>query len=335
MFVKSFATCFGSPAIIMLAVIGCAQKTGDSSTATRSAFTAPLSVQLSEGSANNLRYHLTLPAHSPYRSLSNVSPNAPRVKMSKVLAAGASFYPGDLANEQNGPVVVSATSHNVYINCEASCWGNPEQFLRDLASSSFVHLLDQYVGTTAEARYTVGKSVPVTQTIYDNSLDSNEILALVDSASKTYGSGYHVIYHVFLPKGVNTCISGSDQCYSPDNKSTFVFCAYHMSGDLPGDRHVLYTVEPYQYVDDCSAAGSAGGSPLENSTDSSLSHELFETVTDPDINAWIAVAQAVSGQEIGDLCEGKNYPVQLGTRLYSMQLEYSDDVHGCSSTARH
>lgn len=336
----SYAWCSGIAAIIVLAA--CAPKSGSSPTAHLPSIAVPYSVQLSEGVANNLRYHLALPAHSPYRSLSNTSrssalPSAshssPYQLMNKPTAA--TFYPGDVDNIKGGPVVVSSVSHNIYVNCEASCWGNPDQFLRDLSASDFIHLVDQYVGQTTNGRYTVGEGRAVKQTIYGNSLDSNEILAIVDKVAQSFGNlGYHAIYHVFLPKGVDTCISGTDQCYSPDDSSTFIFCAYHISGDFPGNRHVLYTVEPYQYVDNCSAAGSAGGSPLENSTDSSLSHEMFETITDPDVDAWLADAQAVSGQEIGDLCAGQNFPIQLGPRLYQIQLEYSNAVHGCALLTR-
>lgn len=333
-----FATFFGATVMLTVLSVACSPNASNSTKSSNTAPTnnhrivGPYSVQLTEGTVTNLRYHLTLPAHSPYRSLSNVSPLVRRVRIKNATAAGASFYPGDLANDAGGPVVDSAISHNIYVNCQASCWGNPEQFLRDLGDSSFIQLADQYVGVNTSKRYTVGASETVNHTIYQGSLDSNEILAIVDDASKKFGSGYHVIYHIFLPKDVDTCISGTTQCYSPDNTSNWQFCAYHVSGDFPGNRHVLYTVEPYQYLDTCAAAGSTGGSPLENSTDSSLSHELFETITDPDSGSWLAVAQAVKGQEIGDLCAGQQYPVRLGTRVYSIQLEYSDAVHGCSDT---
>src|SRR5581483_4083695 len=135
--------------------------------------------------------------------------------------------------------------------------------------------------------------------------------------------------HVFLPAGVDTCMNASSDCYSPDNLDTFQFCAYHVSADLPGGHHVLYTVEPFQVVKGCSISGSLDSSELENSTYSSLSHEMFETITDPDINAWIGQADAVSGQEIGDLCGGYVYPLHLSARNYSIQLEYSNAAHAC------
>jgi hypothetical protein len=88
-------------------------------------------------------------------------------------------------------------------------------------------------------------------TIHLGRIEENEIVAIVDKESKTLGAGYGVIYHVFLPPGVDTCMSGTSDCYSPDNQSTFQFCAYHSSADLPDGRHVIYTVESSQTVDGC------------------------------------------------------------------------------------
>lgn len=299
----------------------------------------PFSVKLSDGMATNLRYHLALPTNSVYRSLSNVPPpRPPRALNVAPHAASAppwSFYPADLENQDRAAVIKAAVSHNIYVDCEASCWGDPDGFLRNFAISSFVHLIDQYVGETGPNRYTVGAAESVNPNIYGGRIDNNEILALVDAASQKYGSGYGQIYHVFLPQGMDTCTFESDQCYSPDNKSTFQFCAYHSSVDLPGGRHVLYTIEPYQNIDTCASPSSIGSTALENSTDSSLSHELFETITDPDIDAWRAVAQVVSGQEIADLCDARNFPIVLGARTYSIQLEYSNANHSCMGGEAH
>ena len=291
---------------------------------------APSTVNYAGATATNFRYHLALPAQSVYRSISNFTPRTPsRAQLHVAVAPVLSFFPGDVSNEQPGPVVTSAESHNIYVDCEASCWGDPEGFLRDIGSSSFIQIVDQYVGDNTVGRYTLGASYPVNRTIYNGNIDSNEILAIVDDASKHLGTGYKHIYHVFLPQGVDTCMSQSNNCYSPDNPSTFQFCAYHVSVDLPNNQHVLYTVEPYQVVDGCSVPGNTDNTTLNNSTDSSLSHELFETITDPDSNGWIASAQTVKGQEIGDLCTGKNFSLAFGGRAYSIQLEYSNAAHAC------
>src|SRR6266436_1519008 len=66
------------------------------------------------------------------------------------------FYPADLSNPAHGRVLTTTQSDNVYVNCAASCWGTPSNFLTKLATSNFIHVTDQYVGSTGNNRYTVG-----------------------------------------------------------------------------------------------------------------------------------------------------------------------------------
>lgn len=102
------------------------------------------------------------------------------------------------------------------------------------------------------------------------------------------GSGYGHIYHVFLPPGQDECFSHpSKVCYSPDDPKTFVFCAYHSSVQFKDIGHVLYSVEPFQDVPGCSVRPGTPNGQLADSTNNSLSHELFETISDPDGNTWI------------------------------------------------
>ena len=56
-------------------------------------------------------------------------------------------YPADVVY-QGGTTVAEAQSHPVYMlpngRCDiATCWGNPEGFLSDLARSLFIHVADQ------------------------------------------------------------------------------------------------------------------------------------------------------------------------------------------------
>jgi len=57
------------------------------------------------------------------------------------------FYPADLDDPDQGPVVTRAQAHPVYINSGPSDFGNPAAFLDDLAESSFIHVVDQYTGS--------------------------------------------------------------------------------------------------------------------------------------------------------------------------------------------
>jgi len=130
---------------------------------------------------------------------------------------------------------------------------------------------------------------------------------------------------VFLPQGQDVCIDNTD-CYSPDNTSVFAFCAFHGNVDLP-QGHVLYTVEPYQAVPECVL-------PTEHrvidATATALGHEFFETITDPDLDAWFNL---LTQEEIGDLCFAFRVPQFIGHRTYTIQEEYSNSQHACVTGA--
>jgi hypothetical protein len=158
------------------------------------------------------------------------------------------------------------------------------------------------------------------------------------------GGGLGHIYHMFLPKNVDTCTEPgfgppSNHCYSPDNGSTFTFCAYHgaFSATVNHQRQTfLYTVEPYGDVNGCRNdvhnqalpnAVSPGVDPADPGY-STLSHELFETISDPLLNAWW---NELSGNEIGDLCFVFDNFVTVNGHPYVLQSEYSDLHHICIS----
>jgi hypothetical protein len=253
------------------------------------------------------------------------------------------FYPADLVNH-GGPVVTSAEQNPVYFDCPAgptSCWGNPTSFLTHLNNSAFIHLSDQYVGTTANFRYPVGPSVKINQTLQTNVLYLNDILTILHAAvtKLSVQSGYGNILHIFLPQGVDTCFDLTTVCYSPDNPPSFRFCAYHGSVVFNDIGHILFTVEPYQNVPGCQVATPTPNGSLVDSTASVLSHELFETITDPDLDAWWSdVSLIEQGAEIGDICEpignGAGQFLDptfiVGGKNYKIQLEYSNKFHGCT-----
>lgn len=253
------------------------------------------------------------------------------------------FYPGDLVNH-GGPVVPSAEHNLVYFDCPAGpvkCWGDPAAFLNRLNDSAFIHLSDQYVGTTANFRYPVGHSVSINETLQTNVLGLNDILSILHAAAVKLSipSGYGHIVHLFLPQGVDTCFDLTSICYSPDNPASFAFCAYHGSVVFNDIGHILFSVEPYQNVPGCQTATPTPNGPLVDSTASVLSHETFETITDPDGNAWWSDVSLIEfGAEIGDVCEPiGNSNAQfldpvfvVGGKNYKIQLEYSNKFHGCT-----
>lgn len=261
-------------------------------------------------------------------------------------------FPGDLFYF-GGATLASTQHHAIYLQpngqgCKVSnCWGNPEGFLRDLGRSRFVHVIDQYVGSTSNGRYGVGKGYTIAYPQDANPYtDADMITAVVAAAQQSGQVGYGHMYHVFLPPGVDECFDASySTCYSPDNPSTWYFCAYHGSVDIQGLGHVVYSVEPYQNVGGCSVLPGSPNGSLADSTNSVLSHEVFEAITDPDGDGWWNLLNnGLFGQEIGDECSflgiGADgflaFDPSLWTageeRRYATQPEYNNNTHSCTVT---
>jgi hypothetical protein len=260
-------------------------------------------------------------------------------------------FPADLTYN-GGPVVPFAQSHPIFLlpngSCPiATCWGDPETFLTDFADSSLAHVTDQYVGQHSRDRYTLGDEFALSYTPPAVPLTDANIRAIVHAAAVLGGeSGYDHIFHVFLPPGQDECFTAAATfCYSPDNPSSFAFCAYHSSATFSDVGHVLYSVEPFQNVDGCRLRPGTPNGQLIDSTNSTLSHELIEIITDPDGDAWFNfTAVVLAGEEIADECDfftilqtspttfavfGDPTVFKVGKHKYATQPEYSNDDHGC------
>lgn len=295
---------------------------------------------------------------SPRKSglVNNFSPDltplapAPALESSGILTTpnlltvpGPGYYPSDLSKASaSAPVMGAAQSHALFVDCPADdCWGTPDPrtFLTNLGASKMIHVTDQYTGLTTNGRYTVGSAFNITYPIY-TILGDNDIVAILHLAVSATGlSGLGHIYHVFLPRHVDVCVGQGGKCYSPDIPSMFALCAYH-SGVKFSDiaQPVYFTVEPYQ-GDGCGVAQTPTPSPnglLIDSTANLLSHEMFETITDPDAASSFVVRRSLreAGAEVADVCEDPlfRYPDSfIAARFYRIQLEYSNTYHACAN----
>jgi hypothetical protein len=250
---------------------------------------------------------------------------------------GVSFYPDDLSY-QGGPVLQTTQSHAVYVNCGAKCFGYPTKFLRDMEKSKFIHVTDQYVRTDENHRYTVGDSGEVDGYPVSGPLGPNDFILLAYLSAMAFGNGYGQVHHIFFAPGIDICLdSGLTVCYSPDNFSTFFFCAFHGSIDFTDIGHVLFSVEPYQNVVGCQVGQPSPNGPVVDSQASVLSHEMIETITDPDGTAWwVTNSLDLFGAEIGDVCQNSTFVYQtprLNGTVYEIQPEYSNGAHACAYRA--
>lgn len=246
-------------------------------------------------------------------------------------------FPGDLAFH-NGHVVETAESHAIYLlpngKCPISkCWGDPERFLRDIGKSEFIHVTDQYVGQHASNRYTLGDSASLSYTPPSDPFTDDDMLAVVHAVAAVTGqTGRHHIYHVLLPPGQDECLDATFQVCASN-----AFCAYHSSATFQDIGHVLYTVEPFADVLGCQVRPGSPNGSLIDSTDSIISHELIETITDPDGTGWWNSSDIVLyGEEIADECVFFIPPafsdpaiIIANGHRYALQQEYSNHDHGC------
>ena len=155
----------------------------------------------------------------------------------------------------------------------------------------------------------------------------NEAVKAINQNGWTKGIGSQVF--VFLAKGQN-------QCQSSGTCSFSTYCAYHGVFNS-GGAAVLYASMPYAGTN-LSACGTQGAASPNNDQDadaelSITSHELMETVTDPQLNAWYDV----TGSEIGDKCaydygstaaNGSN--ITMNGHPYILQREFSNAALGCT-----
>jgi hypothetical protein len=264
-----------------------------------------------------------------------------------------------------GTVLGSAVQHNIFVNCVATCRNAenyfPGTFENNLNHDQFITLLYQYLSTPGvvdstpvTGRFPKGPGADIspayasprpssTNPYYGQLSILLQVLAAAPNISGdgSDGSGYGHIYHVFLPQNVDTCFENplgtpTTTCYSPDHTSTFSFCAYHGSFTSSGKVY-LYTVEPYQDVSGCQNQVHNQNlpnrvSPTVDPADpgySTLSHEIFETINDPRLNAWYN--NFTQGDEIADLCTDFENFVTVNGQTYVLQSEYSDLNHFCVS----
>jgi hypothetical protein len=274
-------------------------------------------------------------------------------------------------------LLVKTKSRFITVDCTISCFGSPVTFMANLEKSSMIHLVDQYVGSTADGRYTNGNVIAVTYPPTPAPSESPVLATASPSPSPTpmgsptptasptptptptpipvfsFGDFNSILqaavakvpghpvgaanaYHIFLPKGVDFCL-GPYTCYSPDNNSTWTICAFH--SNLNTKFGVAYvSVIGYANVDGCNEgpippAKKTPNGTLADSTDSMLSHEFFEMITDPDGSAWWnSVSWDLYRYEIADECQTVDFLgelIKLNAHPYQIQQEYSNSDHAC------
>lgn len=154
-------------------------------------------------------------------------------------------------------------------------------------------------------------------------------------AARHLPRGLAYFYPVFFPPGVET--QGS-----PGDNSASSYCAYH-SNTGTGSDQILYANEPFP-TEGCYTGQSPNGNPAADAVVSPLSHELNETITDPQASYGRGGWQDGAGYEVGDLCnfdfgaplgsadpsvpESSEYNQVINGGHYYVQVEFSNLAYG-------
>jgi len=224
-------------------------------------------------------------------------------------------------------------------------------FFQGVLTSGYVDWLSEYNTTglpSPTSNQNIGRgsfltSVAITPSAANNGTtvdDTNiqaELAAQIQAGTlppptKDAGGNNNTYYAIFFPHGKTITIDGSQSCQ--------VFCAYHGAvADVPGFGEIYYGVHPdFQAGSGCELGCGAAPTAFGNYTQVA-SHELIETVTDPEVGlaqtfgpplAWY---DQPDNLEIGDICNDQHATVAGGNgTTYDVQTEYSNAAGACVTT---
>lgn len=236
-----------------------------------------------------------------------------------------------------------------------------QQYFKDVGGTSFYHQLTQYWDSNGPVRnveqfggsYVDTTPYPHLGTTSDPLTDTDIQDAVSRAIAANHWPDNHQTDEVFVVTGYNVAECAGATCNFPKDATTGGFCGYH---DVTADGTIYTFVGDslYNYVGNyvysCVPASFGPYGPTPNdpiiygnayadSVINVLSHEQFESVTDP-FNASGWTANSRTEGENGDLCfttfgridsQGATVTLAHG-HGYNLQEEFSNLTNGCSYT---
>jgi hypothetical protein len=221
-----------------------------------------------------------------------------------------------------------------------------QRFFGDISGSAYFNIVTQYPGSCGSNQcvvqngtgvVTLGGSWVDTQAYPNqkgtaaNALQDSDIQNEVTRAigqnnwNVNANTEFFVITGVFKNSGTGVVeCNGSNGCTAPGG-----FCAYHSNFGFNGGTAL------YAYLSDANFntggcdenLSSAPNGQIDSDREVALmSHEFFETITDPLGKAWW---DSSSGNEIGDNCNLKSSIVAMNGNNYAVQQQWSNDSSSC------
>jgi hypothetical protein len=222
--------------------------------------------------------------------------------------------------DQNGPPLASGSKiFMITVNNPLSAYGAPDVFWNKLNQSPMIHVLDQYVGSSA--------NYPLCDTLEIDNVPTDNIQfnPLIQQA-----------YNTFLSRGDGTfsTLTGTSALYDifiPPTSTgpNAAGCSSHDFGytNLGGQTNITFVYAEITLLPGCGTHGSSVNGHIVDTIASTLIHENFEAISDPLVNAW----KMPNGDEIGDLCNmpWQNY-VMNDQSQYFIQAIFSNSQQACA-----
>jgi hypothetical protein len=220
-------------------------------------------------------------------------------------------------------------------------------FYQGVLNSAYVDWLTEYNSNTQPlpnsnqtlGRGSFGQQVTITPSAANNGtvIDDDQIQAEISAqiaagtlpAPTHDGAGNNNTYYaMFFPHGKTITLGGATSCQ--------VFCAYHGTiANAGGQGEIYYGVHPdFQVGSGCENGCGAATTEFGNYTQVA-SHELIETMTDPEIGIATVLGPPLAWldpvfSEIGDICNDQNGHVVGGDGVtYDVQTEFSNSINDC------
>jgi len=249
----------------------------------------------------------------------------------------ASPFAGPHLNYYGGRVLTSMNSIDVsygsgtYLSTPANATllsGFTSQYL----GSGTMDWLSEYdTGSQSIGRGLSGGGITITPAVSRNGsniTDANiqtELAAQIGAGSLPAPTA-NTSYALFFRQGQTICDGTSCSLVAGG------FCAYHGTMTLSG---VTFT---YQVMPDLTGVSGCGTGTSAQNTTAVLSHELVETITDPDVGFATVYGPPLawydpSNGEIGDICNGQ-HGTFVGTDglTYTTQTQWSNVASSCVET---
>lgn len=169
----------------------------------------------------------------------------------------------------------------------------------------------QNISTVSSTTFTdasaAPKSAPTTASIL---AEAYKVVKAASSSATMDPNGLYMVFTNNFPSSAN-------------------YCAWHGAGSVSGSKNFQVAYQPFLgSFTGCPALTSTGGYTNPSDGVAALanvaSHEYYEAITDPLLNAWFDSA----GAEIGDKCAWTHGVALVGT--YYVQTEWSNKVSGCA-----